>query len=109
MEFILHIHFCASMKQYLSLRPNNLLWDEIIKYGIEKGYYHIHVGGGNTELENDSLLRFKRNFSKTTRDFYIGKKTHNEKVYNEVIRQWEVKYPYNKEKSKKVLLRYRIL
>lgn len=42
-------------------------------------------------------------------NFFIGKKIHNEKAYDEVIGQWEENNPLNKQISKNILLRYRNL
>lgn len=86
-ENYLHIHFKASKSDYLSLRPNNFLFNEIIKYGLECGFKGIHIGGGRTLSVDDSLLRFKKSFSKSTRSFYIGSKIYDEEVYNTILLQ----------------------
>mgnify|MGYP001185914281 FL=1 len=86
---------------------NNLLLDEAVKFAKEKGAKIFHLGGGRSSLPDDSLLKFKSNFSKTKLDFYIGKKIHNQQVYDEVIKQWEEKHPEKKEKYKNYLLKYR--
>jgi len=39
--------------------------------------------------------------------FYIGKKIHNKIIYDEVVRQWEEKYPGKILKYKNHLLKYR--
>ncbi|MDP2366136.1 MAG: GNAT family N-acetyltransferase [Ignavibacteria bacterium] len=106
-ENYLHVHFKASKSDYLSFRPNNLLFDEIIKYGIEKGFKGIHVGGGRTSSADDSLLRFKKNFSKTTRGFYIGKKIYNESIYKQVCEQWKANHTQLVDKYKDRILAYR--
>ena len=66
------------------------------------------LGGGT--IPNDSIFRFKKGFSRhKDMDFFIGKKIHNENVYNEVVREWEKKNPVLKEKYKNILLKYRYL
>ena len=45
---------------------------------------YLHFGGGRTNDQNDSLLKFKKSFSNTLSEFYIGEKIHNEFLYNEL-------------------------
>ncbi len=104
-----HYHLGASITEYLNYRPNDLLFEEMIKYAKLKNCKSIHFGGGNSLDEKDSLLKFKSNFSKDSLDFYIGGKIHNKKVYNEVMRQWEEKNPKHEEMSKNIFIRYRNL
>ncbi len=89
----LHGYLSASREEYLKFKPNNLLYDEVINFCYNNDVKKIHFGGGRSNSEDDSLLKFKMNFSKSTADFYIGKKIHNKKIYDEVIRQWEKKNP----------------
>ena len=99
-----HYHLGASSTQYLYLRPNNILFSEMIKTTKENQYEFLHLGGGNSEEVDDSLLRYKKNFSKNTSDFYIGKRIHNEIIYNEVLSQWRNK---SNKRDSNILLRYR--
>ncbi len=105
----LHYHLGGSKGEHLSLRPNNLLFDSVLRFGKERGFKKLLLGGGNSSLEDDSLLRFKQNFSRTTSDFYIGKKIHNQEVYQQVIKKWMDKNSANSEKSDNVLLKHRTL
>jgi len=80
----------------------NILWSAMSKKGLKMGVSYmlrnevinqydnveINFGGGITSQINDSLLEFKKNFSKKTKDFYIGKVIVNEKVYNKLIIEW---------------------
>lgn len=50
--------FGASNTKYWDLRPNNLLFWEVIKYGCKKGYRSLDFG--KTNINNEGLLRFKR-------------------------------------------------
>lgn len=99
-----HYHLGASYSQHLDLRPNNILFSEMIKIAKEKEYELLHLGGGNSEKFDDSLLRYKKHFSKNISDFYIGKRIHNQSVYNEVLSQWRHK---NKNQDNNMFLRYR--
>lgn len=81
----LHHHFSGSLPEYRNLKPNNLLFYEIAKWGCENGYELFHLGGGHAS-EQDSLFRFKKSFSKSEpNDFYIGKKIHNLKMYDVLV------------------------
>ncbi|MBU3190615.1 GNAT family N-acetyltransferase [Clostridium bowmanii] len=98
-----HYHLAGSLKEYLKFAPNNLLLWEAIKYAQKKGYKKMHFGGGLTNSIEDNLFKFKSSFSKECADFYIGKRIHNQEVYDYLIRKWEEK---NNEKAK-ILLQYR--
>jgi hypothetical protein len=86
---------------------NNYLLDQVVKFGQQNNAKQFHLGGGRSSAPDDTLLKFKMNFSKTTLPFFIGKKVHNQKVYDEVVRQWEAKFPEKKDKYKNHLLKYR--
>jgi hypothetical protein len=103
----IHGHLGGALTEYLRLSPYSLLYSEMIKFGQKKGCNVLHVGGGATNNPNDSLLRFKSNFSDSVANFQIGRKIHYEYVYNNVVTQWEAKYPEKTEKYKNFLLKYR--
>lgn len=104
---ILHLHFEGSYKEFLHLRPNDMLFDEVIKFGIAKGFSKLHLGGGRSQNCDDGLLKFKSHFSKNRSDFYIGKKIYNYDIYANVICQWEQKYPRVTGKYRNRVLSYR--
>ena len=80
-------------------------------YGIrrakERWCKWFHFGGGTTGNDDDRLLHFKRNFSKELGDFWIGKRVHNQSVYDMVVEQWKNKYPDKWRNNYKKLLGYR--
>ncbi len=102
-----HYHLSARHKEYAKFAANNFLLEKAIQIAKEKGAEKFHFGGGNTSDENDPLFKFKANFSKSRADFYIGKKIHNRKIYEQVCNAWEQKYPDLKNKYKYFLLKYR--
>jgi hypothetical protein len=106
-QFYLHGHLGGALTDYLHMSPYSLIYSEMIKFGQRKGCRFFHLGGGVTSKDNDPLLQFKLNFSKSTVDFYIGKKIHDEKIYNEVVSQWGEKYPKKMEMYNNILLKYR--
>ncbi len=103
----LHLHFECSYSEFLHLRPNDMLFDAVIKFGIEKGFSKLHLGGGRSQNCDDSLLKFKSHFSKDRFDFYIGKRIYNYDIYANVICQWEQKFPRVSDKYRNRILSYR--
>ena len=85
---------------------NNFLLNEAVKLAQSKGAKTFHFGGGRSNFPDDSLLKFKNNFSKTRLSFFIGKKIHNQEIYDEVVRQWQDLYPDKIDKYKNHLLKY---
>lgn len=102
-----HGHLGGSQKDYLKSYVNDLLYYEMMLYAKDKGYKYLHVGGGNTSDENNSLLMFKMNFSKSLADFYIGKKVHDQGIYNQVVAQWKENFSESYEHNRVKLLGYR--
>ena len=99
-----HYHLAGSLQEELIYSPNNLmLWESII-YAIDNGFKYMHFGGGLTDNSQDSLLKFKSSFSKNYKDFYIGKRIHNNEIYAYLINEWEK----TNNKKANTLLQYRI-
>lgn len=102
-----HYHLSGRDREYSRYAANNLiLWYAILK-AKERGCKWFHFGGGTTSDESDSLLKFKKEFSKTETEFWIGKRVHNEAIYNEIVRQWQTNYPELYKNNKVKLLGYR--
>lgn len=78
-----HYHLGASKTEYLSLRPNNLLFDAMIEFSKSCGLKLLHLGGGYQE--NDSLFKFKTSFTNNNNyNYFLGKNILNEKIYKEL-------------------------
>ena len=102
-----HYHLSGRDKNYYKIAANNaVLW-----YGIQKakerGCKWFHFGGGTTGADDDLLLHFKQNFSKENGEFWIGKRVHNQDVYDQIVEQWKSKYPESYERNRVKLLGYR--
>lgn len=106
-KIYIHGHLGGALTEYMNMSPYSLLYAEMIKFGIDQKCKFCHIGGGATTEDNDSLLLFKKNFSNETSSFFIGKKIHNEKIYNEIVHQWALKYPEKTETYNNFLLKYR--
>lgn len=98
-----HYHLSGSVEEYLKYAPNNLMLWEAIKNGKEKGAKLFNLGGGLSNDEEDSLFKFKSSFSKAYSDFYIGKRVHNNSIYEYLIGQWEKKH----SQKAQILLQYK--
>jgi len=73
----------GTLEEYYSLRPNDLLKYEIIKWAKETGHKAFILGGGYGG--NDGIYRYKKSFAPGTDvRFYIGKKIHDNRVYSEL-------------------------
>lgn len=102
-----HYHLSGRDKNYYKIAANNsVLW-----YGIrkakERGCKWFHFGGGTTGTDDDLLLHFKQNFSKENGEFWIGKRVHNQVVYDKIVKQWKTNHPDSWENNKVKLLGYR--
>ena len=100
-------HLACSLTEFRHLNPNSLAYTETLKYGKTVGCKYYNLGGGRTEDSDDTLFKYKNNFSNTTFDYFIGKNIYNKKIYDAVVDQWEKKYPDKVEANKNIHLRYR--
>lgn len=102
-----HYHLSGRDKNYYKIAANN----DVLWYGIQKakerGCKWFHFGGGTTGADDDLLLHFKQNFSKDNGEFWIGKRVHNQPVYDLIVEQWKTNYPDSYEHNKVKLLGYR--
>lgn len=71
-ETYLHYHLGGSDADWLTLAPNNLLFDAAAQWGRERGIRLMHLGGG--VRPGDSLLRFKATFSPYRASFCVGRR-----------------------------------
>lgn len=102
-----HYHLSARDREYSRYAANNLILWYAIQRAKERGCKWFHFGGGTTGNDDDSLLKFKKEFSKTLCEFWIGKRVHNQAVYDQIVEQWKTNYPESYEQNKVKLLGYR--
>ncbi len=96
----------GTKSEYFKLSPNSLLRDETIKALIDKGFKTYSIGGGLSR--HDSVFKYKKSFSiNNESQFYIGRRVHNDSVYNEIVAQWEDKLGEKTAEYKHLLLKYR--
>lgn len=97
----------ASLTEYNRTGVNTLMYWSMIQSAKAHGCHYVHFGGGTSGDPDNSLLHYKMNFSKTLSEFWIGKKVHNQAVYDQVVEQWKTKHPESYEVHKVMLLGYR--
>lgn len=97
----------ASLTEYNKTGVNTLMYWSMIKSAKAHGCHYVHFGGGSSSDPENSLLKYKMNFSRTLSEFWIGKKVHNQEIYGQVVSQWKGKYPESYESHKVMLLGYR--
>lgn len=97
----------ASLTDYNKTGVNTLMYWSMIKSAKAHGCHYVHFGGGTNSDPENSLLKYKMNYSKTLSEFWIGKKVHNQTVYNQIVEQWKERYPESYEAHKLMLLGYR--
>lgn len=102
-----HYHLSARDKKYNKLAANNLILWHAIQKAKDRGCKWFHFGGGTTSSDEDRLLHFKQTFSHDTGDFWIGKRIHNQEVYDFVVSQWKVINPNHYMINQNKLLGYR--
>lgn len=100
-----HCHLLGTDRDFMSTGVNNLLHHELILWCKKNGYLKLHIGGGRGNSDDDSLLRFKKNFSDKLSSFYVGEYVLNPGIYSRLCREWSLNNPGKKESGH--LLKYR--
>lgn len=100
-----HCHLLGTRKDMKKIGVNNLLHHKLILWCKDRGITKLHIGGGRGNSDDDSLLRFKMNFSNKISDFYVGERILNRPVYDYLCDEWNKKHP---DKETPFLLKYRV-
>lgn len=80
-KYYLHSFLGGTLPSFFFYRPNNLLKHHVILWAKARGLKYFVLGGGYEE--NDGIFQYKCAFSPTgVRDFYVGKKIHNQEAVN---------------------------
>jgi len=99
-----HYHLSANSNISYKLNANYALLYILSEIAKKRGKQYLVLGGGTTPSEDDSLLKFKKKFSKETKPFYISGKIYNQEVYDKYLNIWEAQ---NRNEIK-YFLKYRI-
>lgn len=102
-----HYHLEGSDHNYSNLGANNLLlWKTALEFQ-KLNVKEFHLGGGYDSTENNSLYKFKRAFSKESREFHIGKVIFNQGKYDTIKSEWIKGNPDKVKRYENLLLCYR--
>jgi hypothetical protein len=83
-----HCHLIGTLKDKKTIGVNNLLHHKVVRWCEDIGIKKLHLGGGRSNSEDDSLLRFKKNFSDKISDFYIGERILNHSMFEKLSLEW---------------------
>uniref|UniRef100_UPI0040497790 hypothetical protein n=1 Tax=Flavobacterium sp. TaxID=239 RepID=UPI0040497790 len=101
------IYFLSARDILLSKFPiTNFLISKVIEKLISLNIKILNLGGGLSNNDDDSLFKFKKNFSNTCSDFWVGKRIHNKEIYNDLINLWIKDKGLDDYSSKKHLLQF---
>ncbi len=75
-----HHFLSATMPKYWDMRINNLLFYNVILFCKEQGMDIFDFQGGRP-----GVYKFKKSFSPTRGEFYMGKLIHDDVMYNKLI------------------------
>ena len=103
----LHYHLSARNPDVKIPGVSNSLILKGIELGADNGLELLHLGGGNSNKQHDSLFCFKRTMGDSLNKFFTGKMIYNNCIYNKLKNNWALKYPLLKEKYNNRLLCYR--
>jgi hypothetical protein len=79
---ICELFLAGTSEVYKNVSPTSLAIYELFQELEQDGYKFVHFGGGLTNSEDDSLLAFKKRYTRGgEHDYMIGKKVWNEDVY----------------------------
>ena len=104
-----HYHLAGSDREYSSLGINNYMLWNTIKVMKQNGILFFHLGGGTSDLPDDSLFKFKKSFSSNECNFYIGKWIFNSNEYKRLVSNWEKDNPELVSVYGNRLLKYRYI
>ncbi|MFC3420002.1 GNAT family N-acetyltransferase [Salinicoccus hispanicus] len=87
-EDIIHDHLNGTLAEHLHHSPAYLLKYTMMNWAKANDFSLVHYGGGVSNAEDDSVLKFKKRFSNHTEfEFHIGMKIWNRTAYDALCRQ----------------------
>jgi hypothetical protein len=103
-----HYHLSANNLNFSKLNGNYYLLDSVCDYLKDeyKDIIQFHLGGGRSNLINDSLLSFKQKFSPIKNNFYIAGTIFNNTIYKRYTEMFNSLHP--ELVNTKFFLKYRM-
>lgn len=87
----LHSHLMGYRRDIKTAGMTNLLYHGIALEGASRGKTVLHMGGGTSSSEDDSLFCFKKSLSSERALFWLGTLCHDQTAYEELGRKWEAR------------------
>jgi hypothetical protein len=84
-----HCHLMGYRRLDKIAGMTNLVYHGIALEAHRRGRTVLHMGGGRTPSDDDSLLKFKKSLSPLSSTFEIGKRCHDQSAYDRLAREWE--------------------
>ena len=105
-EKCVHAHlFGTDTEHELRHYAIKFLYHKVIELYAAKGFEYLHMGGGRSGAEDDSLFDFKRKYGGLPLPYYLARSIIDPAGYDEVAKAWEVS---GKVKPQNYLQFYRI-
>lgn len=83
-----HAHLSGSLTEHRDIAPNNFVIFRSMLVMKERGCRVLHLGGGATSDPGDSLLRFKRRFSKQRLEFHVASTVFDQAAFGRAVDAW---------------------
>jgi hypothetical protein len=87
-----HCHLMGYRRLPKTAGMTNLAYHGIALEAARRGKLTLHMGGGRTADQQDSLLKFKESLSPKRSTFEIGMRCHDQRMYDMFGQQWESVY-----------------
>lgn len=84
-----HCHLMGYRRLTKTAGMTNLIYHGITLEAARRGTSAVHMGGGRTGNDDDSLFKFKASLSPKQATFEIGMRCHNSAAYERLGRDWE--------------------
>jgi len=84
----IHYHLSATDPAYYQFAANNLVLKVASEWGLKHNKKWLHLGGGLTSSEEDSLFKFKRSFARedqNLKEFWLGRAIYIRKAYDDLV------------------------
>ncbi len=102
-----HYHLSAS-KNHKYQGINNFLIYNAALYAKKLNLKILHLGGGNQNIHDDKLFKFKNSMATSNHKYFIGKRINDNKIYENIKNAWKKKYPILSKKYSNRLLCYHV-
>jgi hypothetical protein len=89
----MHYHLSASDPDNRMPGSMNAIIFEAARIGKSSDLTKLHLGGGTTAEDSDSLFKFKRKMATDEHQFSVSKRVHNPDVYEEIVDRWRNQFP----------------